>query len=1100
MKKTHPVIPPNASAAVCIQTPGDHVVPISISVNYNLTKKPEPSAGADSRSRKVPEYRKFYLSYSIGGELEGKTEVFRHEVSVWSSTHNVMVTTPFLANVHAHPPIFTLWEIVRADTLPPNASPMHAPANIIARGGSKTVGAPGPRPSISHPRMPSPTLRPISLTNGGSITTFSTLGGFTNLHQASAMAPRGSASGQQLLQITLNQPDQSAIFHQTINIANTSQGVPEALSVLQKDPFSWLSLAPPDFLTSISKSALSRPVLGLLDPSTVQQQAVSDRPNPEWFKELPGPQPHHFDTVERTIALSRPNSPWLAKRRVPPHFALSDISVSNRPCSSHHGTLLPSPLATEIYRPMAALMTPSKEAARRIVTRVATPASPHHSASVSKTVGWAKDDDIPSTSVFSRRPQGKNRKGTKSDDQKKKAWREPRRHVPITTLQIKWDPLFLGQTSIETTLDTKRGCIDGIKNFKLTIRTGEKLLSVEQELALRPMSISVTQAEGMPAIPVPFQELDVKCSPVTARFSLFASPQVVFQTIKPTEARASTVYFQDSALLLPGLLGTDNLIDRLQHEPLKIEIHDRDTMIGGIIETGEYGVAEFDLSELTQGTTEVEMTASILPGPRLKHSRSGIPVGHWLATGAQLTIKISLLQPIKQRAKHGRLGTPGGVYGRVVIVAPSSAKAINAVRHIVNEVNASALGIACDGAKSLEAQLQEYRLSPVQRKDASLDLVCGYEIGDVSHRVLYLEGIATKGIKTLISTLSRSDFAIRIFNTPDQSFPTRQWTGLVPGLLRISLEPGLAEILGRAGTYLKGRTSHDCFEALGILNDIIHHHPIEEGGPVHVITPHITIRFPSSTHVDALVRAFGTVLGYGPDASGKEPDAGSWYKTGFPPRIPARAPYVQQWEVSKSDASNEKEDEEYYKDQDPGHYQHVVKMRTPTYNASLWAQMKQGILCARSRTQNCNEEYEEFLRNRFAEEFDFIKFNKTRHMRAPHFKRERAPHTGADVFNYSIQALSSCERQLSELRAAIAEDKDHIYAYGPVHILPPVDADSEKRNEEKANRAKFMTKEGFRVYKIKKPANVMQSNAVNTGDTFQERRVPLPSPGTAIRA
>ena len=42
-------------------------------------------------------------------------------------------------------------------------------------------------------------------------------------------------------------------------------------------------------------------------------------------------------------------------------------------------------------------------------------------------------------------------------------------------------------------------------------------------------------------------------------------------------------------------------------------------------------------------------------------------------------------------------------------------------------------------------------------------------------------------------------------------------------------------------------------------------------------------------------------------------------------------------------------------------------------------------------------------------------------MRAPHFKRERGPHTGTEVFNYSIQFLNSAERQLAELRASIAE-------------------------------------------------------------------------------
>lgn len=124
-------------------------------------------------------------------------------------------------------------------------------------------------------------------------------------------------------------------------------------------------------------------------------------------------------------------------------------------------------------------------------------------------------------------------------------------------------------------------------------------------------------------------------------------------------------------------------------------------------------------------------------------------------------------------------------------------------------------------------------------------MICGYEISDAEYRVFYLEGLAHRSVQTLVSDLlkyarldcrhtvlqllfklfykqylTRSGLELRIFNTDDQKFSKRQWTGLVPGLLRISLEPGLAVILSRPGTYLMDRTSRECFEALGILNDV----------------------------------------------------------------------------------------------------------------------------------------------------------------------------------------------------------------------------------------------------------------------------------------
>ena len=40
------------------------------------------------------------------------------------------------------------------------------------------------------------------------------------------------------------------------------------------------------------------------------------------------------------------------------------------------------------------------------------------------------------------------------------------------------------------------------------------VLLIQSPCRLKPMRLAVTQAEGMPDIPVPFEELDTKCTPV----------------------------------------------------------------------------------------------------------------------------------------------------------------------------------------------------------------------------------------------------------------------------------------------------------------------------------------------------------------------------------------------------------------------------------------------------------------------------------------------------------------------------------------------------------------------------------------------------------
>ncbi|TPX31791.1 hypothetical protein SmJEL517_g04986 [Synchytrium microbalum] len=1061
MKKTHPIFQPQA---VTLQTPGDHIVPITVSVNYNLLKKPEGQPGHESHKRKAPEYRKFYVTYSIGGEVEAKTEVFKHDTTVWSTTHNVIVTTPFLANVHAHPPTFTLWEIVRSDETP--TAPPPTPAAALTRNKDVPRNTVVTRPSAYSGRRG------------------------TQVHGRQSMSGTPAAAGN-----STERPSTEGYsnFSTTMTVNAPVHGIPEALSILKKDPLSWLSLAAPDFLTSVTKSSLSRPMAAFVEQGAQQDLAPDqNQPTAEWYKDLPGPAPHHFDTVERTLALSRPNSPWVTRRRSPPNSAQS---ASSRPVTPHHGALLPDTLAKEMYKPMAAPLSANERipSPKRIITRIATPPSPHHSASVLKTVGWANEDDIPPNSVLyqGQSTSLKKKVSVKGADgkNKKKDWREPHRHVPITTLQMKWDPLYWGQTSIETVVDETRA-VEGIENFKVSVHVEDKLLSTEQELGLNPIKISISQAEGMPDVPVSFDELDTKCTPVTARFSLLSSPQVVFHPAAPNTPRSSVVYFLESALLLPGLLGTEALISRLKEEPLCVQVHDRDTMTGGIIETGDFGIAEFDLSELTQGSTELELTSPILPGPRVKHNKSALPAGHWLETGATLTVKLSVLQPITEGRKHGRLTTARGVFGRAVIVASSSTSATKAIRNTINQVNAAALGVqATPQDTSIDTLLQEYRLSPTQRRDAALDLLSGYEIGDKHYRIFYVEGLATKGIQSLVSQVSKDDFATHVFHTPDQSFSTRQWIGLVPGLLRIRLEPDLKEILCRAGTYLKGRTSHECFEALGILNDIIHHNPTKE---VHISTPHINIRYPTSIHVDALVRAFGSVLGYGPEEETVE----AWKRQDIHPALPHR-------DFSKQEHTSTKAQRWAAEDG----YEEMFNNDEQDAESDLWQRAKQNlesshnyrIARAQSRTENFNEAFEEMLRRRYLEQVDFIGFNKRRYMRAPHFKRERVPHTGTDVFNYSCQLLAAGERQLAQLRQEIAQDKDHIYAYGPSHILPPVDVEAQVRIQEREARVKWITNQGFNVYPIKKPANVMVPNGLNKDDPWQEKKHGDLMPGTALR-
>ena len=142
------------------------------------------------------------------------------------------------------------------------------------------------------------------------------------------------------------------------------------------------------------------------------------------------------------------------------------------------------------------------------------------------------------------------------------------------------------------------------------------------------------------------------------------------------------------------------------------------------------------------------------------------------------------------------------------------------------------------------------------------------------------------------------------------------------------------------------------------------------------MSTHINIRFPSSIHIDALVRAFGTVLGYGPDESGNALSAEVYTsKMDTAKGIPSRS--LPGNTSQENHVDNGEENECYYGEQcdeqcEPWNHEQLPNSGRP------WEYTKRRILLASSRTHNFNEEYEQCLRNRRMLEFDFVSFNKVR--------------------------------------------------------------------------------------------------------------------------
>ncbi|KAH6565514.1 hypothetical protein BASA50_003637 [Batrachochytrium salamandrivorans] len=102
---------------------GEHTIKMTIMVDYKLCcVDPANHSGAPmarkARQKKRPSgdtYRRLYITYSLGGQIEGKTEIFSISGNNWSAVHELIVTTEFITSLYHKQPEFVIWEIVSTD-------------------------------------------------------------------------------------------------------------------------------------------------------------------------------------------------------------------------------------------------------------------------------------------------------------------------------------------------------------------------------------------------------------------------------------------------------------------------------------------------------------------------------------------------------------------------------------------------------------------------------------------------------------------------------------------------------------------------------------------------------------------------------------------------------------------------------------------------------------------------------------------------------------------------------------------------------------------------------------------------------------------------
>ncbi|KAL2915720.1 hypothetical protein HK105_204666 [Polyrhizophydium stewartii] len=1142
--------------------PGDHMVKISVSIEYFLSRvtPPEttPTLSRKNSNRKrysADEYKRFYITYSLGGLVDGKTETFSIAGNNWAVTHDVNVTNDFIIGMYNRPSEFVIWEIMRTDEREregvqsltkrlPNMgiTPLVMPGsshNSKSHGGNGSGGGSGGgHGPIGAPKHGAGSHKfefvgeklPMSLAQTGLTRRHNHHlhkkhgnGGNGDDDDPSGIAPLGV---EQIIEIDPNRPRPDAVFRSRL-AAEADQRARERGDHLRigqdfidtilhrltrrqssstPDLAAGLKQGVHEFKSLIKRTNSDSPPLDRFRPGSPLHRFLTDDfgvargdgsnasnagggRSVSRVSNREGPHPHHYNHPEKHVSPEAVHRGLVRSRSSSSIHTLHRVHPRTPPSPHHHDhplTMLAphghvkgdvTGRADSSLGGKAASTVPSRRTAGSRAThggeaegRDASSNRGRSRAGRSETNQASKSDAMHPHKDGGTRGQdkgkarGRTKGATAVEDARHIRWdahnagirainwneltqeeaerrandqiiETPAEKVLLEKRKGEYTHVPLGKLTMDVTgfffdvLEARVSvinAIEGLGKCDIAIRLDTPMLSVEQAARLNPMCITIGSADGMPSEPLSFAELDERCLPVSAKFRMYGDPFLHAATLVD-QPRASRMIFDSQHLVLAGLLDAERLRDEIARTPFVIEIHDRDHKLppdlskvnadlrdDGIISSSlnpvnPFGVASFSLVDFCAGQTELQLSSPILPArANVTKSKRTLPGGLWLESSANLSINLHVRHPIVPKMTIERFSLARAPFGHIVIVASSRNSTLARVVHeTVTRCNAEALRIPA-GPIEPNLVLRTYQLTEDQRRSTSLDILVGYDVFDGESRVIFIEGLVEGAIKALLASLeSIPDQTMhRVYHSPMITFNKPTYSRLSPVIMHVMLEPDLAVVLANKSTYIRGKLPRDAFDTLNLIHQMI---DLESLSVQAKMTA-----FPTQRMILGLLGTFGRMVQ-------------------FEESIPVGG-----------------------------------------FSASI------GLLDEQRRGQPLNyapgyhkkkDKTQLDIDNR-----ETIKRMMERHLREPNFVLINSLHESdympalpvrtheQTVYNYSMQKFSTTQRQLQELRARMAEDKNTYYAYSRPffsQMVEPVNLEEHNVAAEFESQQRWKTVKGF---------------------------------------
>lgn len=418
----------------------------------------------------------------------------------------------------------------------------------------------------------------------------------------------------------------------------------------------------------------------------------------------------------------------------------------------------------------------------------------------------------------------------------------------------------------------------GFSEVKITISSDQKLLTQMLEQSLNPFSICVNSASKIPGLnasgkaqqqyllPTSYSLQQKYCKPTYVSF-VWLDELGIHRRAKSLEfTQSNKTKFEYKTVYLLGHLDAVKLLEVLSNVTLRVEFHDRDInnfdaltahfsemlmtesdffeasklFYNHVLKTDReagdqfaHGVATVRLAEFAMKSShkniKAKFTSSITPQKRRTMPKGAAgddtllsteerfvrSPGSYLEYESKLSM-IAILNHAISKEQVSDLKNP--CFGRMACVIKYNN--ISFLQTLQNEMdNVNSLALPGNSLRSYQLSEEETQFA----NDGTLDIITGFTVIDQFHRIIIVEGIASKGLARLSACISRTaenSMDYKILMNPEVQFSTRLYACYHVDLKKIKLRDPLPELLKMPEIYMRSKVSMNCFSAIQMLRDI----------------------------------------------------------------------------------------------------------------------------------------------------------------------------------------------------------------------------------------------------------------------------------------